>query len=45
MNKARDKADCRGTSQAAAATTEQLQEPDPSLLIKYVTGVALLIVA
>jgi uncharacterized membrane protein YraQ (UPF0718 family) len=45
MNKARDKTDSCSTSQAAAVTIEQLHEPDRSPLIKYVTGVALLIVA
>ena len=45
MNKAHDKVDGCSTSQAAAATFEQFREPGRSPLIKYVTGVALLVVA
>jgi uncharacterized membrane protein YraQ (UPF0718 family) len=45
MNSAREKSECRGPSQAAAVVVDQLSEPDRSPLIKYVTGVSVLIAA
>jgi uncharacterized protein len=45
MNNAQDKTDCGSTSQAAAATIDQFPKPDRSPLIKYVAGIAVLIVA
>jgi uncharacterized membrane protein YraQ (UPF0718 family) len=45
MNTAHDKANRCSTGQAAAVTVDQLREPDRSTLIKYVAGVAALIIA